>query len=79
MSYYKYNIDKNDIRFQKIMENSKSTQQFYKNICEHLHTFVVSGKHYFIVEIDEERFHLVRDTANKLTMQIIQRRCLEKK
>ena len=45
MSYYKYNIDKNNIRFKKITENSKSTYQFYKNICEHLDTFVVSSKH----------------------------------
>ena len=45
MSYYKYNIDKNYIRFQKIIENSKPTYQFYKNICEHLDTFVVSSKH----------------------------------
>ena len=80
MSYYKYNIDKNDIRFQKIIENSKSTYQFYKNICEHLDTFVVSIKHYFIVEIDEEEhFHLVRDITNKLTTQIIKRRRVEKR
>ena len=80
MSYYKYNIDKNDIRFQKIIENSKSTYQFYKNICEHLDTFVVSIKHYFIVEIDEEEhFQLVRDITNKLTTQIIERRRVEKK
>ena len=45
MIYYKYNIDKNYIRFQKIIEKSKSTYQFYKNICEHLDTFVVSSKH----------------------------------
>ena len=44
MSYYKYNIDKNDIRFQKNIENSKSTYQFYKNICEHLDAFVVVVK-----------------------------------
>ena len=80
MSYYKYNIDKNDIRFQKIIENSKSTYQFYKNICEHLDTFVVSSKHYFVVETDEEEhFHLVRDVTNKLTTQIIKRKCVEKK
>ena len=80
MSYYKYNIGKNDIRFQKIIENSKSTYQFYKSICEHLDTFFVSSKHYFIVEIDEEEhFHLVRDITNKLTMQIIKRRRVEKK
>ena len=80
MSYYKYNIDKNDIRFQKIIENSKSTYQFYKNICEHLDTFVVSIKHCFIVKIDEEEhFHLVRDITNKLTTQIIERRRVEKK
>ena len=65
MSYCKYNIDKNDIRFQKITENSKWTYQFYKNICEHLDAFVVSTKHYLIVEIDEEEhFHLVRDITN---------------
>ena len=49
MSYCKYNIVKNDIRFQKITENSKSTYQFYKNICEHLDTFIVSSKHYLII------------------------------
>ena len=48
MSYYKYNIAKNDIRF----KNSKSTYQFNKNTCEHLDTFVVNSKHYFILEID---------------------------
>ena len=80
MSYCKYNIDKNDIRFQKIFENSKSTYQFYKNICKHLDTVVVSSKHYFIVETDEEEhFHLVRDVTNKLTTQIIKRRRAEKK
>ena len=79
MSYYKYNIDKNNIRFKKITENSKSTYQFYKNICEHLDTFVVSIKHCFIVKIDEEEhFHLVRDITNKLTTQIIKRRRIEK-
>ena len=79
MSYYKYNIDKNDIRFQRIVENSKSTYQFYKNISKHLDTFVVSSKNYFIVEIDkEEHFHLVRDITNKLTIQIIKRRRAEK-
>ena len=80
MSYYKYNIDKNDIQFQKIIENSKSIYQFYKNICKHLDTFVNSIRNYFIVEIDkEEHFHLVRHITNKLTMQIIKRRCTEKK
>ena len=80
MSYYKYNIDKNDIRFQKIIENSKSTYQFYKNICEHLDTFILSSKHCFIVEIDkEEHFHLIRDITNKLTTQIIKRKRVEKK
>ena len=79
MSYYKYNIDKNNIRFQKILENSKSTYQFYKSICKHLDTFVVSSKHYFIVEIDKEHFLLVRDITNKLTTQIIKRRCVKKK
>ena len=79
MSYYKYNIDKNDIRFQRIVENSKSTYQFYKNISKHLDAFVVSSKNYFIVEIDkEEHFHLVRDITNKLTIQIIKRRRAEK-
>ena len=48
MSYYKYNIDKNDMRFQKINENSKSAYQFYKNICKHLDTFVVSTKIIFL-------------------------------
>ena len=33
MSYYKYNVDKANVRFQKIIENSKSTYQFYKHIC----------------------------------------------
>ena len=80
MSYYKYNINKNDRRFQKLIENSKSTYQFYKIICEHLDAFVVSSKQYFIVEIDEEEhFHLVRDITNKLTTQIIKRKRLEKK
>ena len=80
MSYYKYNIDKNDIRFQKNIENSKSTYQFYKNICGHLDAFVVSSKNYFIVEIDEEEhFHLLRDTTNKLTTQIIKKKRVEKK
>ena len=79
MRYYKYNIDKNNIRFKKITENSKSTYQFYKNICKHLDTFAVSIKHCFIVKVDEEEhFHLVRDITNKLTTQIIKRRCVEK-
>ena len=60
--------------------NSKSTYQFYKNICKHLDTFDVSSKHHFIVKIDEEEhFHLVRDITNKLIMQIIKRRCIGKK
>ena len=80
MSYYKYDIDKNDIRFQKINKNSKSAYQFYKNICEHVDTFVVSSKHYFIVKIDEKKhFHLVRDITNKLTTQFTKRRAVEKK
>ena len=71
MSYCKYNIDKANVRFQNIIENSKSTYQFYKHICWYHDTIVVSSKDYFIIEINkEEHSTLIKDITNKLTTEI---------
>ena len=71
MSYCKYNIDKNDIRFQKIIENSKWTYQFYKNICEHLDTFIVSSKHYLVI------FLLLLSFLNKMENETKKKKKIE--
>ena len=71
MSYYKYNIDKANVRFKKIIENSKSTHQFCKHICWYHDTIVVSSKDCFVIEINkEEHSTLIKDITNKLTTQI---------
>ena len=71
MNYYKYNVDKANVRFQKIIENSKSTYQFYKHSCWYHDTIVVGSKDCFVIEINEEEHStLIKDITNKLTMQI---------
>ena len=71
MSYYKYNIDKANVRFQKIIENSKSTYQYCKHICWYHDTIVVSSKDYFVIEINKgEHSTLIKYRTNKLTTQI---------
>ena len=71
MSYCKCNIDKANVRFQNIIENSKSTYQFYKHICWYHDTILVSSKDYFIIEINkEEHSTLIKDITNKLTTEI---------
>ena len=61
MNYYKYNIDKANVTFQKII----------KHICWYHDTIVVSSKDEFVIEINEEQHStLIKDITNKLTTQI---------